>query len=157
MEERDAAYLKRCIESSKDIYAKFQQLFPAIYQQFSTISKRDDEEEDWEIFDEFWQSVRMNWMLVANGDAREILKPLRDSHKILTMASIHRKISMSSINMTNFASAVLALKRPDIYSVSRAVDDVNGAYENDAMYWNFPAATDVLRHLAVTYASEMDV
>lgn len=151
-QERYDAYTTRLIDSSKELYSKFQKKFPDIFELFSKIERREDEE-DWEVLDDFWQSVQKEWMFVANEDARAILKPLQDGRDILTMASIHRRIAMSPFNMTNFASAVIKVDNPDVYAVSKAVDKVSGQVEDDAMFWNFPAATDVLRHLAAHYDS----
>ena len=43
---------------------------------------------------------------------------------------------------------------PDIYAISRAIDEINKSNRptsDDAMMWNFPAARDVLQHLAKCY------
>jgi len=155
-EERQEAYQKRRLASSKNVHTLFQQKFAGteLLEKFMAIEKKEDEEGDWEVLEDFWIDLRTGWMYVANGDAREILRPLKDGQEILVMAEIHRKIALSPINMTEIVSAIRQVENPDIYGIGRAVDEINESgrpTEDDAMMWNYPAANSVLKYLAKCY------
>jgi hypothetical protein len=155
-EERRDQYAEREIESFGEVYAKVMETFKGkdVLDKFLSIPLRDSEENHSEVLEDFWADNSSTWMYVANGDAREIIKPLKPSMELETMADVHRKISMSCINMTELASTILSLDNPDVYAISRCIDEMeekNYPREDDAMMWNFPAANDVLKHLAKCY------
>ncbi len=155
-EEKHDKYNDRVLASSIEVYNKFKDKFKDtdLFKAFASIDLRDDEERMWEVLDDFWSAVRKEWMYVANEEARNILRPLKDSHMILAMAEIHQKIALSNINMTAVASEILSLDNPDIYAISRTIDEIK-EYSPDVpenvMMWNFPAARDVLKKLAQCY------
>ena len=125
-----------------------------VLEKFLSIPLRDTEENHTEVLEDFWTDNRETWMYVANGDARAIIKTLKPGLELEVMANIHKKISMSDINMTELASTILSVANPDVYAISRLIDEMeqkNYPRENDAMMWNFPAANDVLKHLAKCY------
>ena len=155
-EERRDKYMEKEIESFQQVYKKVMGTFKGqeVLEKFLSIPLRDSEENHSEVLEDFWTDNRETWMYVANGDAREILKPLKPGLELMTMAEVHRKISMSSINMTDLASTILSVDNPDVYAISRHIDEMeekNYPREDDAMMWNFPAANDVLKHLAKCY------
>ena len=155
-EERRDKYMEKQIESFNEVYAKVLKTFKGqeVLEKFLSIPLRDSEENHSEVLEDFWTDNRETWMYVANGDAREIIKPLKPGLELMTMAEVHRKISMSCINMTDLASTILSVDNPDVYAISRCIDEMeekNYPREDDAMMWNFPAANDVLKHLAKCY------
>lgn len=154
--DRQKQYMEKEIESFKKVYAKVMEKFRGqeVLEKFFSISLRDSEENHLEVLEDFWTDNRETWMYVANGDARAIIKTLKPGLELMTMADIHKKISMSDINMTELASSILSTDNPDVYAISRLIDEMeqkNYPRENDAMMWNFPAANDVLKHLAKCY------
>ena len=155
-EERRDKFMKKEIESFNEVYAKVIEKFKGqeVLENFLSIPLRDTEENHTEVLEDFWTDNRETWMYVANGDARAIIKTLKPGLELEVMANIHKKISMSDINMTELASTILSVANPDVYAISRLIDEMeqkNYPRENDAMMWNFPAANDVLKHLAKCY------
>ena len=155
-EERRDKFMKKEIESFNEVYAKVLEKFKGqeVLEKFLSIPLRDTEENHTEVLEDFWTDNRETWMYVANGDARAIIKTLKPGLELEVMANIHKKISMSDINMTELASTILSVANPDVYAISRLIDEMeqkNYPRENDAMMWNFPAANDVLKHLAKCY------
>ena len=155
-EERREKFEARVAASWESLYNSCEKKFKgtSLWSAFLAVEMREGEETTSDVLEDFWGDVYETWMLVANGDARAMLKPLKSDPRILTMAEIHRNISMSPKNMTEMASAVLRVEDPDIYAVRRAIEDIhnsNRRNEDDAMMWNFPAANDVLKHLVKWY------
>ncbi len=155
-EERRDKFMEKEIQSFNEVYAKVLEKFKGqeVLEKFLSIPLRDSEENHSEVLEDFWGDNNKTWMYVANGDAREIIKTLKAGMELEVMAKIHKKISMSDINMTELASTILSVANPDVYAISRLIDEMeqkNYPRENDAMMWNFPAANDVLKHLAKCY------
>lgn len=158
-EDRRDQYLQKQIESFNEVYTKVMDTFKGqeVIHQFLSIPLRESEESHVDVLEDFWADHRRTWMHVANGDARDIIKPLKESMELEVMAKVHKKISMSCINMTELASTILAVDKPDVYAISRCIDEMKEQHyppEDDAMMWNFPAANDVLKHLARCYQPE---
>jgi hypothetical protein len=160
-EERREKYEARVAASWKYLYKSCEKEFKdtGLCTAFLSVELREDEDDAHDVLEDFWSDVYETWMLVANGEAREMLKPLKNGLMIITMADIHRKVAMSPKIMTELASAVLQIKNPDMYAISQVIDDINDSNrrnEDDAMLWNFPAARDVLKHL-VAYVKTKSV
>ncbi len=155
-EERREKYQARLTASWNELYALCQKAFQGtdLRTNLLAVERREDETEAYEVLEDFWGDLRETWMVVANGDARDALRPLKNGLEILTMAEIHRKVAMSPKNMTELASAVLRLENPNIYAIRRTIDDIDGSNrrdDDDAMMWNFPAAQSVLKHLVACH------
>lgn len=155
-EERRDKFMEKEIQSFNEVYAKVMEKFKGqeVLEKFLSIPLRDSEDNHSEVLEDFWGDNNKTWMYVANGDAREIIKTLKPGMELEVMAKVHKKISMSDINMTELASTILSVANPDVYAISRLIDEMeekNYPRENDAMMWNFPAANDVLKHLAKCY------
>lgn len=151
-EDKVKAFEVVCTESMRALYAAFETAFGGspLPEKLRAVEFRDGETEPMDVLEDFWADHQEPWMCVANEDARRMLKG-RVGNEVLVMADVHRKIAMSSANMTEFASAVLAVAKPCPYAVDRALKKHRGHPEDDAMAWNYPAANDVLRHLVETY------
>jgi len=151
--DRRQKYEEKICTAWKEIYQLCQHHFEGkLWERFQSIPKTEDEEEEWEILEDFWADLQQDWMLVANGDARELLKPLKNSHDIITLAKIHHSMAMSNANMTALSSAICKMNRPDIHSVLRTIENINEKHvpdysSMDEYMWNFPAATDTLKFL----------
>ena len=155
--ERHEKY-EKCLEKSwHEIYALCATHFQGEdWTRWEQIPLRE-EEEPWEILEDFWLQKYENWMLITNGDVRDILKPLEskvdDPEDIRTLASIHYKMAMSNANMTSLCSQICKIEKPNIYAVLRAIEETNRNYEpdyskpQDEFMWNMPAARDTLNHL----------
>jgi hypothetical protein len=150
--EKAKAFDAVCTESMGALYAAFETAFGGspLPERLRAVELRDGETEAMDVLEDFWADHQEPWMCVANGDARRMLKG-RVGMEVLVMADVHRQIAMSGANMTEFASAILAVDRPCPYAVERALKKHRGRPEDDAMAWNYPAANDVLRRLVAAH------
>lgn len=154
-EERREKFEARIAADWERVYETCEKQFSdtPLWSAFLAVERREDENHPYDVLEDFWGDNYETWMVVGNEEAREMLKPLKSGMELLAMAEIHRNIAMSSKNMTEMASTILSVNRPDVYAVRRAIDSINESNqcnEDDAMMWNFPAARDVLTHLVRT-------